>query len=281
MKVKLEAIKRSKSIMKFSFLLLLALVIWIPIIVVVFTSFKDRSEIVMQNPSLLSKSINFKNYIRLFNVMDFGVYLKNSLIVAAATSSFSLIISSLAAYALVWIKFKGKNAFISFIMFVYIFPQILLAIPLFLMCYRLGLIDTKFALILTYLSFIMPFGIWMTRNYFQTIPKDLVDAGLLDGCNHMQCLFHVVIPASLPVFASVLIFSFVLAWSDYMFANILIQTNLNRTAAIGLQTLVSSHGTDFGLLCAAAVVMALPVVIFSAFIQRLFIGDLAIGSVKE
>jgi multiple sugar transport system permease protein len=131
------------------------------------------------------------------------------------------------------------------------------------------------------LSFILPFGIWLLRNYFQTIPKDLVEAALIDGCNHCQCLIHVVLPICLPVMATVLTYSFVLGWNEYLFANILIKTDSIRTVAIGVQTLVGSHGTDYGLLTAAAVVMIIPVIIMFIFVQRLFIDGLAMGSVKE
>jgi ABC-type glycerol-3-phosphate transport system permease component len=281
MKGRRKVLKWCKYIGKFLVLLSISIIVWIPIVVVLFTSFKHRGDIVTASPSLLPKIINFDNYIRLFEITNFQVYLTNSLMVAGFTAIISLLVSSLGAYATVWLKFKGKNYFIGLNLFVYIFPQILLVIPLFLMCYKLQLLDTKFALVLTYLSFILPFGIWLLRNYFQTIPKDLVEAALIDGCNHCQCLIHVVLPICLPVMATVLTYSFVLGWNEYLFANILIKTDSIRTVAIGVQTLVGSHGTDYGLLTAAAVVMIIPVIIMFIFVQRLFIDGLAMGSVKE
>lgn len=266
---------------KFLALAAIALIVWLPIIVVVVTSFKTRSEIVTAVPSLLPESLNWDNYVRLFKVMKFGNYLVNSMLVAGFTAVISLFVSSLAAYALVWLEFRGKNAFIALNLFVYIFPQILLAIPLFLMCYGLGLLDTRFALVLTYMSFILPFGIWMLKNYFQTISRELVEAARIDGCNYFQCLIHVVLPVCLPVLATVLTYSFVLGWNEYMYANILIKSNSMRTVAIGVQTLVGTHGADFGLLTAAAVVMIIPVIIFFFTVQRLFIEGLTMGSVKE
>ncbi len=270
-----------KNYAKFLFLLVAAIIVWLPIIVVIFTSFKYRWEIVSTHPGLFPHSFNLDNYIRLFKATNFETYLVNSVIVAGSTAVISLIVSSLAAYALVWLKFKGKGYFMSLTLLVYIFPQILLAIPLFLMCYQLHLLDTKFAVVLTYLSFILPFGIWMLRNYFQVISRDIVDAGLLDGCSHWQCLIHVVLPVCLPALAVVLVYSFVLGWNEYMFANILIQTDSMRTVAIGVQTLVGSHGTDFGLLTAAAVIMIIPVIIVFLMEQRLFIEGLTLGGVSK
>lgn len=274
-------VKLIKSSVKLLVLTAMALVVWLPLIVAVLTSFKTRAEIVTAIPRLLPESLNLDNYVRLFKVMKFGEYMINSLVVAGSTAIISLIVSSLAAYALVWFEFRGKKAFIALNLLVYIFPQILLAIPLFLMCYELGLLDTRFALVLTYMSFILPFGIWMLKNYFQTISRELVEAALIDGCNYLQCLLRVVLPVCLPVLATVLTYSFVLGWNEYMYANILIKSNSMRTVAIGVQMLVGTHGADFGLLTAAAVVMIIPVVIFFIAVQRLFIDGLTTGSVKE
>lgn len=274
-------VKLIKSAGKLLVLTAMALVVWLPLIVAVLTSFKSRAEIVTAIPRLLPESLNLDNYVRLFKVMKFGEYMINSLVVAGSTAIISLIVSSLAAYALVWFEFRGKKAFIALNLLVYIFPQILLAIPLFLMCYELGLLDTRFALVLTYMSFILPFGIWMLKNYFQTISRELVEAALIDGCSYLQCLLRVVLPVCLPVLATVLTYSFVLGWNEYMYANILIKSNSMRTVAIGVQTLVGTHGADFGLLTAAAVVMIIPVVIFFIAVQRLFIDGLTTGSVKE
>lgn len=276
-----KGVKLMKYAGKFLALAAIAFIVWLPIIVVAVTSFKTRAEIVTAVPSLLPESLNWDNYVRLFRVMKFGNYLVNSVIVAGFTAVISLFVSSLAAYALVWLEFRGKNAFVALNLFVYIFPQILLAIPLFLMCYELGLLDTRFALVLTYMSFILPFGIWMLKNYFQTISRELVEAARIDGCNYFQCLIHVVLPVCLPVLATVLTYSFVLGWNEYMYANILIKSNSMRTVAIGVQTLVGTHGADFGLLTAAAVVMIIPVIIFFFTVQRLFIEGLTMGSVKE
>lgn len=258
-------------------LVLITLLVWLPLVVTVSTSFKPKSDIATANPSIIPRGITFDNYMRLFRIMSFGTYMKNSLIVAVSTAAVSLLVSSLAAYSLVWLKFRGKKVFIGMTLFVYMFPQILLVIPLFLLCYQLGLLDTRFALVLTYLSFILPFGIWMLKNYFQTISSDLVDAALVDGCNYFQCMTKIVLPLALPAMATVLTFSFVLAWNEYMFANILISSDAVRTGSIGLQTLIGNHATDYGGLTAASVVMAVPVVVFFLIVQRYFREGLTLG----
>ena len=267
--------------LKMLLLIGLAFIVWLPLLVVIFTSFKTRAEIATAVPTLLPQTFTFDNYARLFRLMRFEVYLWNSLLVASLTAAISLLVSSLAAYALVWLRFKGKRIFQGFTLFVYLFPQILLVVPLFLMCYRLGLLDTKFALVLTYLAFILPFGIWMLKNYFESISRTLVDAALVDGCTYWQCLWRVVLPVCLPGLATVLTYSFILGWNEYMFASILISSNPSRTVAIGVQTLIGNHGTDFTLLTAAAVVMIIPTLIFFMFIQRWFIEGLTLGGSQD
>ncbi|MEW6553702.1 MAG: carbohydrate ABC transporter permease [Actinomycetota bacterium] len=266
--------------LRITVLVVVTAIVWLPLIVAVFTSFKPRAEIASASPSLIPDEFTLSNYFRLFRVMDYEVYLKNSLVVAGCTSVICLLVTSLAAYSLVWLRFRGKRMFLGMTLFVYMFPQILLVIPLFVMCFRLHLLDTRFALVLTYLSFVLPFGIWMQRNYFLSISSDLVDAALTDGCNYFQCMVKVIFPISLPAMATVLTFAFIAAWNEYMFANILISSDATRTASIGLQTLIGSHSTDYGLLTAASVIMAVPVIVFFLLIQRYFREGLAMGGVK-
>lgn len=261
-------------------LVVLTAVIWLPVIVSLFTSFKPRADIVSVQPSLIPDSFTLDNYVRLFRITNFGVYMTNSLVVASCTAAISLLVSSLAAYSLVWLKFRGKGVFVGMTLFVYMFPQILLVIPLFLLCFQLHLLDTRFALVLTYLSFVLPFGIWMQKNYFQTISRDLVDAALIDGCSYFQCMTRVILPLSLPAMATVVTFSFVLAWNEYMFANILISSDAKRTGSIGLQTLIGNNVTDYGLLTAASVIMAIPVLLLFLLVQRYFREGLTFGGVK-
>ncbi|MDI6830596.1 MAG: carbohydrate ABC transporter permease [Actinomycetota bacterium] len=278
--VRAERRARVRHLARIAALVLVTALVWLPLVVTVSTSLRPRAEITTTEPSLIPGEFTLGNYSRLFRVMDYGACMKNSLVVAGCTAAICLLVSSLAAYSLVWLKFRGKRAFLALTLLAYTFPQILLVIPLFVMCFRLGLLDTRFALVLTYLSFVLPFGIWMHRNYFQTISGELVGAALTDGCGYLQCMVKVVLPISLPAMATVLTFSFVAAWNEYMFANILVSSDAARTASVGLQTLIGSHSTDYGMLTAASVVMALPVIIFFLLIQGYFREGLTMGSMK-
>lgn len=269
------------NIMRLTILIIITFILFFPMFVTIFTSFKPPEEIITTTPKLLPQNFTLRNYRNLFSAREFITYLKNSTVVASFTAITSMIISSLAACAIVWMKFPGKRIVVRSILFTYMFPSILLVIPLFILCYQMGLIDQKFGLVLTYLSFSVPFGIWMLKSYFESIPKELIEVALIDGCSYFKCLTHVVLPISLPAITTVGIYSFILGWSEYLFANTLIISDSKRTVAIGLQTLIGYHRMDFGILTAASVIMVVPVLILFISVQKYFIKGLTVGSVKE
>lgn len=139
---------------------------------------------------------------------------------------------------------------------------------------------SKLSLVLAYLSFSLPFSIWMLKTFFESIPTELMEAALMDGCSYWQALMKIILPTSLSGITTVVIFSFVLGWSEYLFAANLITTDTNRTIAVGLQTLLGYYRTDYALLTAASVTMSLPVFVFFVAMQKHFIKGLTIGAVK-
>lgn len=270
-----------KTALHFLVLCVVTFIIIFPLVITFFTSLKPPSEVITATPTLLPTDFTLDNYIKLFKVRSFPQYMLNSFSVASLTAILSLMISSLAACAMVWIKFPAKKLIIKSVLVSYMFPQILLIIPLFIMCYRLNLIDSKFSLVLAYLSFSLPFSVWMLKTFFESIPLELMEASLIDGCSYWQALTRIVLPISLSGIATVVIFSFVLAWSEYLFAANLITTDANRTVAVGLQTLLGNFRTDYALLTAASITMSLPVYCLFVMVQKYFIQGLTVGAVKE
>ncbi|MDD2568240.1 MAG: carbohydrate ABC transporter permease, partial [Clostridia bacterium] len=224
-----------KTVLHFLVLCAVTFIVIFPLVITLFTSLKPPNEVITATPTLLPHDFTLENYIKLFKVRNFPQYMLNSLVVASFTAVLSLLISSLGACAIVWMKFPGKRVVINTVLAAYMFPQILLIIPLFIMCYCLNLIDTKFSLVLAYLSFSLPFSVWMLKTFFESIPKELMEAALMDGCSYWQALTKIILPISLSSITTVLIFSFVLGWSEYLFAVNLITTDANRTIAVGLQ----------------------------------------------
>lgn len=270
-----------KSIGYFLLLSIVTFIIIFPMVITFFTSLKPIGEVITAAPTLLPQHFTLDNYIKLFKVRNFPQYMYNSLWVASFTAILSLMISSLAAAAIIWMKFPGRKLVAKGILAAYMFPQILLIIPLFIMCYRLNLIDTKFSLVMAYLSFSLPFSVWMLKTFFESIPAELVQAALVDGCSYWQVLHRIILPISLAGITTVVIFSFVLGWSEYLFAANLITSDSNRTIAVGLQTLLGYYRTDYALLTAASVTMSLPVYCLFVMVQKYFIKGLTVGAVKE
>ena len=269
-----------KTVLHFLVLCAVTFIVIFPLVITLFTSLKPPNEVITATPTLLPHDFTLENYIKLFKVRNFPQYMLNSLVVASFTAVLSLLISSLGACAIVWMKFAGKRVVINTVLAAYMFPQILLIIPLFIMCYCLNLIDTKFSLVLAYLSFSLPFSVWMLKTFFESIPKELMEAALMDGCSYWQALTKIILPISLSSITTVLIFSFVLGWSEYLFAVNLITTDANRTIAVGLQTLLGYYRTDFALLTAASITMSLPVFCLFVMVQKYFIKGLTVGAVK-
>lgn len=270
-----------KSGLYFAVLCVFTFIIIFPLVITVFTSLKPPGEVITAAPTLLPQHFTLENYTKLFAIRNFPQYMLNSFVVASLTAILSLLISSLGACAIVWMNFPGRKMVAKAVLAAYMFPQILLIIPLFIMCYHLNLIDTKFGLVLAYLSFSLPFSVWMLKTFFESIPIELMQAALIDGCSYWQALTRIIFPISLSGITTVLIFSFVLGWSEYLFAANLINTETNRTIAVGLQTLLGYYRTDYALLTAASVTMSLPVYCLFVMVQKYFIKGLTVGAVKE
>ncbi len=203
----------------------------------------------------------------------------NSLVVASLTAVIATLAAGAAAYGIVWLRVPGKRSIANSIFVAYMFPEVILVIPLFMMAYELGLIDSRLALVLIYIAFSLPFSIWVVKLFFESIPPGMVEAARLDGCSELQCLTRVVLPLSVPAITTVFVLSFVLGWGEYLYANTLIMTDSHRTMAVGLQTLVGQHQTDYGLITAAGIVMVVPVLILFALVQKYLVSDLGFSDI--
>jgi multiple sugar transport system permease protein len=272
---------RISSILSTLLLAGITLVLFFPIVLTVLTSLKPPDEIITATPKLFPEHYTLENYRTLFSLREFRAYLGNSLLVAGLTALIGTMISLLASYALVWMKFPAKRTLVRSIFLTYMFPEIIMIIPLFLMCSDMNLIDSRFGLVLVYLSFSLPFSIWLLKLFFESIPVNLIEASTLDGCSDLQCMLRIALPLSLPAVTTVFVLSFVLAWDEYLYANTLILTDTNRTIAVGLQTLIGQHHVDFGLLAAAGVIMVLPVWALFLMVQKYIVRGLAVGNARQ
>ena len=260
--------------------LLLLLVVVAPFYYVVTSSVKAPQEIIARTPTLLPQSFTWQHYEKLFRSSSFPTYLTNSILVAFATMLICVVLSTLAAYGLYRMQLPGGKFLFRVILVTYAFPGVLLLIPLYGMLSQLGLIDRLWALVIINVTFTAPFAVWMLQAFFTSIPAELEEAAALDGANRFQTLTRVVLPLAAPGVASVAIFAFITAWTEYMFASVLIISDANRTVPVGLAGIIGQYQVDWGLLLAGATVTMVPVLLLFSLVGRNFVEGLTAGAVK-
>jgi multiple sugar transport system permease protein len=208
-------------------------------------------------------------------------WLLNTIIISTAATFLSLVASVFAAYAIERLRFTGSRQVGLAIFLAYLVPPSILFIPLAVMVFNLGLYDTKFALILTYPTFLVPFCTWLLMGYFRSIPYELEECALIDGANRWQILTKIILPLSVPGLISAGIFAFTLSWNEFIYALTFIQSSENKTVPVGVLTeLVRSDVYEWGALMAGALIGSLPVVILYSFFVEHYVSSMT-GAVKE
>jgi ABC-type glycerol-3-phosphate transport system permease component len=251
-----------------------------PFLWMISTSLKEPAEVVLREPTIIPRTFAVQNYVDAFNRGNFGRYFVNSVVVSLAVTLISLVIATLSGYAFARYDLRGGKAILLGILATQMFPAILLAIPLYILIRNLGLLNTVPGLTLVYTSFALPFCVWMLRNYFLTIPKELEESAMVDGATRLRALRSVVLPVAMPGIAATGIFSFILSWNEFLYANTFISSADRRTLPVGLQSLIGEFTTDWGLLMAGAVITTMPIVVIFFFVQRRLTQGLAAGAVK-
>ena len=277
--------KTARKINKIVFyvsLVFMLFIILFPFIIMLSTSLKGAKEAIQYPPTIIPKNITFEHYRDIFNpkIFPFLNYFKNSLYVAVFTAIISVAAGIFGGYSLSKLNFMGKTVINDSFYTVYMFSGILLVVPLFRIMSKLGLHDTKTALIITLVVQTLPTSIYMLKSYFDTIPKDLEEAGMIDGLNRIQIIFKIIIPLSLAGIASVFIYCFMIAWNDYLFAVVFISSPEYFTLPIGLNALFNTPDYIWGRMMAASLVTALPVVIMYAVSEKFIRGNMVAGGVK-
>lgn len=260
--------------------LLLLFAVVAPFYYVVTSSFKSPQEIIANTPTLIPQSLTLQHYAKLLRSSNFPSYLLNSVVVATSTMAICVVLSTLAAYGLYRVQLPGGRYLFRIILVTYAFPGVLLLIPLYGMLSALGLIDRLTALVIVNVTFTAPFAVWMLQAFFTTIPFELEEAAALDGATRFQTLTRIVLPLAAPGVASVAIFAFITAWTEYMFASVLIVSEANRTVPVGLAGIIGQYQVDWGLLLAGATLTMLPVLILFSLVGRNFVEGLTAGAVK-
>lgn len=207
--------------------------------------------------------------------------MRNSLIAAGATAVLNVILGTLAGYSLARINFRGRESLLAIYLGSRMLPGIALIVPLYLTIRTYGLLDHLSALVVTYLTFTLPFTIWLLKNYFQAIPRTLEEAALIDGCNWLQMVVYILLPASAPGLVAAAMFAFMTAWSDYLFAVILTSTIASKTMPVVVAGFATDVTTERTLMAASGVLAVIPPLILAFAFQRLVVQGLTSGAVKD
>lgn len=261
---------------------LFVLIVWTvaPLYWMLATSLKKNSEIYGPSATLWPSKPTLDNYRILFSETNFPVYFRNSLIVAVATTFLSLIIAALGAYALTRLKFPGRRFLANALVYTYLMPSSLLFIPLLVIIISIGLQNRLEGLVFSYLGFTVPFCTWLLMGYFMSIPIELEESAMIDGCSRLGVLIRIVVPLTVPALAVVAFFSFTLSWNEFIYASVLVADVDVRTIPTGIPNFIVEDVFFWGPMMASTLISALPPLIVYFLFQRFLVTGLTLGAVK-
>ena len=253
-----------------------------PFVWVFLSSFKTRAELYATPIVYWPRQFTLTNYVDAWTskLTPFGRFFANSLWVSSVTMVATTAISILAGYALARFRFVGRDVFLLVFLATQMFPAVLLIAPLLSQWYALGLIDTYQALIYSNFSFTVPFTVWMLVGYFESIPRELEESAMIDGCGRFGALLRIILPLAAPGVAATAIFAFVSSWSELLFAITFTSQTEMRTLSAGLLYMVGQYEIQWGQLSAGVIISTVPVAVLFTFLQRHLIRGLTAGALK-
>jgi len=256
----------------------------IPLYVMITSSLKSLGD-VQGAFTWIPHHLTIEPFVQIWSTVPLATYFLNSLVVCTIATLFSLAIAIFAAYAVSRWKFRGRSTFTTAILATQMFPGVLFLLPLYLIFVNLDqllgiqLVGTQLGLVITYLTFVLPFSIWMLAGYFESIPRELDEAAMVDGSGPMGALFRVILPAARPGIVAVAIYAFMTSWGEVLFASVLTNGN-SQTLAVGLQQYSTQTNVYWNQIMAASLVVSIPVVVAFLIVQRQFVAGLTAGAVK-
>lgn len=251
-----------------------------PIYWMIKSSLTVNEEMYVARPPLFSNVITFDHYIDLIYNTSFMHNVWNSFVIAAITTIICLAIGILGSYAMTRLKYPGRSFFRNSIIISYLMPTAVLFVPMYVFVSSLGFYDNKYALLIIYPTFVVPYCCYMLISYFKAIPYALEEAALIDGCNRLQTLWYIIMPIALPGIAVVATFAFTMAWNEYLYAMIMTTSNVQKTATVAISGFKYADSAIWGRIMSASVVCSLPVTLLYIVAQSMLISGKYEGSVK-
>ncbi|WP_343246977.1 carbohydrate ABC transporter permease [Diplocloster hominis] len=260
-------------------LILYSLVVAFPILFVIVTSLKSTSEF-YTNIWGLPKTFAWENYLTAWNTANIGKYMVNSVIVVGIVLVVTLLAGALAGYALSRFHLKYAELLMLAILACTMMPSESVIMPLYLITSDLGMTGTRISLIIPYIAWGLPMTVYIFRNFFDTIPTELLEAARIDGCTEIQTFGRIVIPLMLPAIATNAVFVFVSWWGELLWATVVLASSTMKTIPIGMVSFSAQFGTNWGPMCAAICIIMVPLIVFFCFVQKYFVQGLTSGGVK-
>ncbi len=251
-----------------------------PLIWMVLTSFKEQRDIFTMPPTLFFTP-TLESYVTYLQRPDIWRRLINTVIVAVGSGVLSIVAGAMAGYALARIRLRGAGMIGLLIVLSRGVPPIALAVPMFLVARKLGLTDKHITLILAYCTFLIPYVMWLMRGFFLSLPKELEESAMIDGCSRFGAFFKIIVPISLPGLLSTMIFSMILAWEELLFALVLTNRNAS-TIPVAIQGIAGDtiNGANWAALTAVGTITVLPVIVFAMLVQKWLVQGMADGATK-
>jgi len=257
------------------------LLIIFPLLWMILTSLKPQSELFLIPPSLLPMEVTFEHYERLLRETPFLTYMQNSVWLAIGTTLIVIVVATLGAHSLVRFSYPGRDSLARIVLFTYLLPSVVLVIPLYFLMIKLGLANTLASLVIAYTTFALPYALWLLRSFMAAIPDDLEAAAMIDGATRMQAFIDVILPQAVPGIISTALFTAILAWNEYLYALVLINSDEVRPLTTGvINMLVTSFNIEWSLLMAASVMMSVPLIFAFIFLQKYLTRGFGAGAVK-
>lgn len=271
---------RTATLSRYAVAVPLAAFIALPLAWMMISSLKPANELFSSPPRILPESFTLGWYEAVIGGSDAPLFFWNSLVVGAATTAVCLTIGVLAAYALTRFDFPGKAAFLTTALVTYMFPAIVLFVPIYMTLNAIGLIDTRLGLVVCHSILTFPFAVWMLKSFFAGIPKDIDEAAWVDGASYLATFLKIVLPLSLPGVFAVGIFVFVLSWNEFLFASIVMSSADMKTIPVGIAEFITSFDVRWGEIMAMSTLATVPVIILFMMVQRYFLSGVLTGAVK-
>ena len=262
------------------YLIVLSLIAVFPLVWVLLCSVKSYGELTSNPTRFFPKHFTLENFTHVIQDLGFAKNIGNSLTIAIITTGIAIVISSMAAYGIVRFFPKLGSIMSKVLVATYMFPPILLAIPYSMVMAKLGLVNTRIGLIIVYLSFSVPYAVWMLVGFFKTVPLGIEEAAKVDGANKFQTFIQIVLPLVMPGIVATAIYTFINAWNEFLYSLILINSTDKMTVSVALKSLQGAEILNWGDMMAASALVVVPSVIFFMFIQNKIAGGMTEGAVK-